>query len=680
MDNSFYINSLISETSPYLLQHAHNPVNWYPWGKAALEKAVHEDKPLIISIGYSSCHWCHVMESESFMDEEVARLMNDHFVCIKVDREERPDIDQVYMDAVHLMNRQGGWPLNVFALPGGKPFFGGTYFTKTQWIGLCNEIISMYRIQRNELVTYAEKLSEGVSSMNLFETEAGNDKIETSVISEIFDNLYKDLDTKNGGLNAGNKFPMPDVFSFLLRYHALTGNTKAMEQVRLTLEKMATGGIFDQLGGGFARYSTDVYWKVPHFEKMLYDNAQLIGLYSEAWQHTHNPLFKEIVYHTFEFVASEFTSPEGGFYSSLDADSEGEEGKYYLWTENEIKETCGANSSISMDYFGIGNEGLLEDDKNILVVADTFPSLMKKYNLRQEELENILSEMKFKMSAYRDKRIKPTLDDKCLTCWNSMMTDNLLTAYRVFQDTAFLGAAEKNILFIQKYLYKEGKLFRNFRQGKTSVPAYLDDYSLLIKALISFYEVKFNFDYLAEAGRLIGHVTEHFYDIQTGYFHFTDKNADKLFSHKIETADNVIPSSNSVMAINLFLLGKLMTQKEYLGMSRTMLEGMMENVIRYPSYYANWAKLLLYFKLPFFEIAITGKDAIHKRMELESVLLPNKVVVGSDIENQSLPLLKDRFVKDKTLFYVCTNNTCSLPVEEPEKVISMIKESMNLRY
>ena len=665
-------NNLINESSPYLLQHAHNPVNWFPWGNEALEKAASENKILIISIGYAACHWCHVMEKETFENEEAAEIMNEHFVCIKVDREERPDIDHIYMDAIQLMNQRGGWPLNIFALPDGRPFFCGTYFPRTQWMGLCNEISSMYKHDAERITEFASKLAEGILSVSVVDVPSDNNLVEKADPAVIYDKLYESFDREEGGLFTSNKFPMPGVFSFLLLYYYHSGENEALEQVQLTLGKMASGGIYDQLGGGFARYSTDIYWKVPHFEKMLYDNAQLISLYSQAYQVTLNPLYKKVVEGCYHFLTNELMRPGGGFYSSLDADSEGEEGKYYIWQEKEIGEIAAENADLIMTYYGTGQAGLWENGKNILLIAEKISAVATAFSKTVEETMSIIFEVNQKLSDYRNLRSKPATDDKILLSWNCLAIIGFLDAYFVFKDEKFLVTARQNLLFILENMMDGSQPYRNFKNGKKTIPAFLEDYSLLIKALISFYGISFDPAYLNMAKTLTSLVLKEFYDEKSGYFYFQSTRENKLIANKIELADNVISSSNSIMADNLFHLGKILTKSEYLEISEKMLNGMMESLEKNPSYYANWGKLFLHRKWPFYEVAICGEKMKEFKNELEKLYLPNMVVVGSERAVDILPLLENRFAENKTLIYVCNDNSCSLSVDHVQEAILLI--------
>ncbi|MCP4551453.1 MAG: thioredoxin domain-containing protein, partial [Bacteroidetes bacterium] len=495
-----FTNHLINESSPYLLQHAHNPVNWYPWGTEALEKAKRENKLIIISIGYAACHWCHVMEHESFEDEEVAKFMNNNFIAIKIDREERPDIDQVYMNAVQLISGRGGWPLNCITLPDGRPIYGGTYFPKAQWMEMLTRVSQFIKQNPDKAEQQAIALTEGVRSNEMILKNTEEVSFKISDLNNIFDAWKSNIDYKNGGQKRAPKFPLPVGYQFLLQYHYLTKNQDALKAVNITLDKMADGGIYDQIGGGFARYSTDAIWKVPHFEKMLYDNAQLVSLYSTAFQLNKNPNYKLIVKETLAFIQRELTSEEGGFYSSLDADSEGVEGKFYVWTMSEIRNVLGDQADLIIDYYNITEKGNWENGANILLKSSKDSRISSKHKISKSELELRVADAKGKLLAARAKRIRPGLDDKILTSWNALMLKAYVDAYRVFGVEDYLDAALKNAEFIMsKVKSTNHRLHRNYKNGESSINAFLDDYTFTISAFISLYQATFDEKWLTVA-------------------------------------------------------------------------------------------------------------------------------------------------------------------------------------
>jgi uncharacterized protein len=675
-EKSMYTNALIHETSPYLLQHAHNPVDWYPWGDEALAKAKKENKMLLISVGYAACHWCHVMEHESYEDTVVANIMNKNFVCIKVDREERPDVDQVYMNAAYLINGNGGWPLNALAMPDGKPFFAGTYFPKEKWIQLLKYFADLYKSDPHKLKEQADHVSYGINDIENVPMNNTPVSFSAATLDGMFSTLSQSIDMEKGGTKGTVKFPMPSIWEYLLQYNYLTGNKNALKSVETTLQHIAHGGIYDQVGGGFSRYATDANWHAPHFEKMLYDNAQLVSLYSHAFQCTKNPLYKRIVYETIAFVKRELTSPEGGFYSSLDADSEGEEGKFYVWSEDEVKEILGSDAGVFSDYFSITNKGNWEPGKNIPDINESDKKAEKKYNLTGDELQHKIDELKLKVLTERNKRIHPHTDDKILTSWNALMAKGLLDAYEAFDEKEFLQMAETNIDFLLKNIStKENSLYRNYKNGKSTIPAFLDDYAFMISALIDYYQVSFNETYLQKANELAQYTNQHFFDKSSSMFFYTDDQHSNLIARKMEVSDNVIPSSNSEMAKNLLLLGLYFENKNYEDQSLQLVKNVIEDIKKTPAYYSNWAQAMAsQIKEPY-EIAIVGADWKKKLSEFHRSYLPNTIYLGGNNEG-NLALLQSKLVNGKTMIYVCENKTCQRPVEEVTEAIHQINGSV----
>ncbi|MEO6882478.1 MAG: thioredoxin domain-containing protein [Bacteroidia bacterium] len=669
-----YTNHLIHESSPYLLQHAHNPVDWYPWGDSALAKAKKENKLMLISIGYSACHWCHVMEHESFEDTAVADIMNKYFVCIKVDREERPDIDQVYMNAVQLMTGSGGWPLNCFTLPDGKPIYGGTYFRKEDWKNILLSLADTFRLHPEKIREYAEKLTEGVQKSELISKNSQPENFKLDFLTQAYKSWIPRFDTVNGGPNRAPKFPLPNNYEFLLSYYAQTKDKNVLKQIELTLDKMAEGGIYDQVGGGFARYSTDDQWKIPHFEKMLYDNAQLVTLYSQAFQLTKKKLYKQIVDETLAFIAREMTSPEGAFYSALDADSEGKEGKYYVWTKVELQQIIGTDFNLFADYYNVNNVGYWEEDNYILLRKKLDEAFAKEHKIPLEKLETKVQEFKNKLLIAREKRIHPALDDKSLTSWNALMLKAYTDAYKAFGEKLFLDAVLKNANFIlQKQLRPDGGLNHTYKSGKSSINGYLDDYSFTMEAFISLYQCTFDEKWLTISKQLADYCILHFQDKTTGMFYYTSDLDAALIARKTELTDNVIPASNSSMAKDLFFLGNYFDDTHYLEISKQMLNNVKPFIVDYPENYSNWMLLMTHFTAPFYEVAIVGSDAIAKQKELESYFIPNKIISGS-LVNSTLPLLEDKYVSGKTLIYVCQDKTCQLPVSEVKNAVKEMEK------
>ncbi|MGB0390056.1 MAG: thioredoxin domain-containing protein [Salibacteraceae bacterium] len=673
MDSPKYTNHLINETSPYLLQHAHNPVEWYPWGEEALQKAKKENKLLLISVGYAACHWCHVMEHESFENEEVAQIMNAHFICIKVDREERPDIDQIYMNAVQLLTGSGGWPLNCIALPDSRPIYGGTYFKKTQWIDILQKLADEYRNNPDKVIDYAERLTAGIREIDLVEKNQDNSEFSKDTLDEMVINWQRDFDLIEGGANRSPKFPLPNNFQFLMRYAALNHQDSIDNYVALSLRKMAFGGLYDQIGGGFTRYSTDKYWKVPHFEKMLYDNGQLISLYSEAYTKYRDPNFKAIVNQTIEFCKRELYAGNGVFYSSLDADSEGEEGKFYVWTENEFCEVLGSDSNIMKAYYNIGKMGLWEHGNNILLRNKSNKEIAIENNLSVANLEVVVQRSNSKLLARRNKRIHPGLDDKSLTSWNALMLSGLVDAYVAFGEDSYLEEAKKVGRFITVTQRREdGGLNHNYKNGISNINGFLEDYSHSMEALLKLYQASSDEKWLHETKRLADYTIHNFFDSKSGMFYFTSILDSQLIARKMEITDNVIPSSNASMANALFLLGTIYDNESYLEISNTMLNNMKDQMPTYGSGYSHWGNLMLKKVYPFSEIAVVGSDNKNMMKRINEYYIPNKLILGSKNASK-LPLLEGKYMEGESFFYVCYNKACQLPTKDLNQALKQIK-------
>ena len=671
-------NHLANESSPYLLQHARNPVDWYPWGEKALAKAKAENKMLIISVGYAACHWCHVMEHESFEDTTVARIMNENFVAIKVDREERPDIDDIYMTACHMATGRGcGWPLNAFALPDGRPVWAGTYFPRKQWIDILTYFIKTRQEEGDKLESYAEELTKGIQNSETLNLFQGEHQFQSETIDTYAKQLVNTIDLKKGGRKGAPKFPMPNIHQFLLHHHARSGDKKSLKAVITTLDEMAAGGIYDHLGGGFARYSVDANWQVPHFEKMLYDNGQLVSLYAQAFQLTKNTRYKEVIEQTLEYIAREMTSPEGGFYSSLDADSEREEGKFYVWTKEEIDSLLSdeKTNKVFADYYTIKKGGNWEHNKNVLHIKKSLAKVAKANKITEEATTTLLASARAQLLHARAQRIRPGLDDKVLTSWNALMLKGYVDAYRALGKKAYLDIALRNADFLLKNMQqKDKRLNRNYKDGKSVINAFLDDYALLIDAFISLYQVTFDEQWLFEAKALNEYAIQHFYDKKGGLFFYTSDEDPALIARKKEVADNVISSSNSVMARNLFHLGTFLYDNDYLEMSKVMMSTVNSSFAEsgQPGFYANWCSLYLSLNNPPYEVAIIGEDYAVKQKELLAQYLPDVLFLGGKEEGK-LQLLKNKKVDEETLIYVCQNKTCKLPVREVDKALTMIK-------
>lgn len=678
MADKQFTNRLEKASSPYLQQHAHNPVDWFPWGKEALEKAKKEDKPIMVSIGYSACHWCHVMERESFEDEDIAAIMNEHFVCIKVDREERPDVDQVYMDAVHAMGLQGGWPLNAFLLPDQRPFYGGTYFPPQGWAQLCNQIGKVFKEQREDLEKSAEGFMQtlGRSEVEKYGLESTGNQFTKEKLHEMAKKFAENFDLNKGGNNRAPKFPMPVNYRFLLHEGVINQNQESLDHVERTLNNMAWGGLYDQVGGGFTRYSTDMDWFVPHFEKMLYDNGQLVSLYTEAYQVFKHPLYKQTVYQTIDWLEREMTSPENGFYSALDADSEGEEGKFYLWTENEFQTLLGPDADLMIDFYNI-TSGNWEPQKNIPFRSENHDAFAKRNNIELDELEDIIKSTNLKLLNERSKRVRPGLDDKILTGWNALMLKGLCAAFAVFKEDKFLQLALKNAQFILDHVYDNGHLKRNYKDNQATIDAYLEDYAAVIQAFIALYEVTFDESWLTHAEALTETTLEEFFDKDEELFFFTSNTAEALIARKKEIFDNVIPSSNSMMATNLYHLGILIDNETYIEKSNVMLQRIDRVVTMAPQDLANWAVFYGQRTYPTAEIAIVSNDLTNDMHRLNDLFIPNKVLVGKTSNALSnLVLLASReLVNNESTFYLCYNKACQLPVNTTEDVFKQLQTS-----
>ncbi|WKK66368.1 thioredoxin domain-containing protein [Lutimonas zeaxanthinifaciens] len=675
-----FTNALINETSPYLLQHAHNPVNWYPWNDETLELAKKENKLLLISVGYAACHWCHVMERESFEDSTVAALMNENFINVKVDREERPDVDQIYMNAVQLLTGSGGWPLNCVALPDGRPIWGGTYFPKENWINALTQLADLYKNEPEKAQDYATKLTEGVKQTGLIELNEEEAVFDKSGLDLAIENWLPTMDQKNGGRKGAPKFPMPGNLSFLLRYAVQNNDQEMMNYVNTSLTQIAYGGIFDHVGGGFARYSVDDHWHVPHFEKMLYDNAQMVSLYSNAYLVTKDALYKEVVYRTIDFVEAELYKDIGAFYSSLDADSyneegELEEGAFYVWTKNELQTVLQDDFELFSKYYNINGYGKWEDDKYHLIRSISNAQFSEENDVDEAEIQLKLKKWQEILSEERNKRDRPRLDDKTLTSWNALMLKGYIDAFRVFQEDRFLEVALKNARFLQTKMIKEdGGLYRNFKNDRSNIEAYLEDYATVIDAYISLYEVTLDEKWLQNAKQLTDYSFDHFYNEESKMFFFTSDMETGLITRKVETDDNVIPSSNSIMANNLFKLGHYFANKYYSENAVTMLNNVKEMTINYGAGASNWLNLYSNFIGEYYEVAIVGPEALDKLKALNQVYIPNKMIIGSQVES-NLPLLEYKFNENETTIYVCINGACKLPVSETEKALEQINRS-----
>lgn len=675
-----FTNDLISESSPYLLQHAHNPVHWKAWNEATLQQAKKEKKLMVVSIGYAACHWCHVMEHESFEDSTVAAVMNQHYISVKVDREERPDVDQTYINAVQLMTGSAGWPLNVVTLPDGRPVWGGTYFRKNDWINALEQIQEVYKSEPEKLIAYANRLEEGIKTMDLIELKTEAVNFKNFPVAEIVSKWSNQFDERNGGFKGAPKFMMPNNLEFLLRQAVSEKDDELLAYVTLSLDKMAFGGLYDQIGGGFARYSTDEKWHVPHFEKMLYDNAQLVTLYSNVFSVTQNPLYKDVVEETLNFIEREMTNSEGGFYSSLDADSKNEkgaleEGAFYVFTSEELRRLLKDDFEIFKEYYNVNSFGHWEKDNYVLIRQKTDAEIEREFGLTSEVFQQKKKSWKETLRAYRNQRPKPRLDDKTLTSWNALMLKGYTEAYKVFGKEAYLNSAIKNAKFIaEKQLQENGALFHNYKDGKSSINGFLEDYAFTIEAFIALYQTTLDEQWLHLSKKMTEYAIDNFFDSEKQMFYFTSKKDPAIVSRNFEYRDNVIPASNSAMAKNLFLLSKYFENTGFETISQQMLKNVSTEIMQYPSGFSNWLDLLLNFKNDFYEVVIIGEDVEEKVKNINKHYLPNKIIAGSREENNG-PLFQNRFVPNETLIYVCKNNTCKLPIKDPKIAIESLNKN-----
>lgn len=680
-----YTNDLIKETSPYLLQHAHNPVNWEAWKPEVLHRAKKENKLLLISIGYAACHWCHVMEEECFEDPEVAEVMNSYFINIKIDREERPDVDHIYMDALQMMTGSGGWPLNIVALPDGRPFWGATYVKKTDWIRVLDQLQDLYKKDPGKIEDYAQKLAEGLKTINLVsppETAVG--MLELDQLQAIYKDWEKFFDTKMGGYNRAPKFMMPVNLNFLLHYSTAMNDISSLEYVNTTLTKMAYGGVYDHVGGGFARYSVDDKWHVPHFEKMLYDNGQLISVYSKAYAATGNSLYKKVVEESISFVKTELLDENSGFYSSLDADSynsekELEEGAYYVWHKEELELLLGENFELFRSYYNINSYGHWEKGNYVLIRNETDEAIAKKHDISAEVLRQKINEAKHILLKAREKRDKPRLDDKILTSWNGLMLSGLIDAYKYLGNEEYLKLALKNASFIKENLIKaDGGMYRNHKNGTSSINGYLEDFVTVANAFMQLYEVTADEKWLLQSKALLDYCIANYQDPESGLFYFTSKKDDYVIRRTIETTDNVIPSSNSIMALTLFKMSKIFLDSPYEDIALNMFETIQETIQESGHNHANWLNMALYFNKPFYEIAVVGEKYDEIIQTLQANYLPNTVFAATTGASQ-LSLLQNRLEEGNTLVYVCQQGSCKLPVTTPAEVMEQITQASDDR-
>jgi uncharacterized protein YyaL (SSP411 family) len=685
-----HTNRLMHETSPYLLQHAHNPVDWYPWGPEALQKARAENKPILLSIGYSACHWCHVMEHESFEDPQIAAMMNEHFVNIKVDREERPDLDHIYQNVVQLLSGQGGWPLTMFLTPDQEPFYGGTYFPPEDRYGrpgfprIMRAVVDAYHNRRTDVVKSVEQISEALQKLSAVEDSAGTptpDMLENAARV-----LASHVDMVHGGFGTQPKFPNPSNLEFLLRFWRATGNENFLNMVKLTLQKMAYGGIYDQLGGGFHRYSVDSHWLVPHFEKMLYDNAQLLPLYLELYQITGEPFYARIARETLTYVQREMLQPGGGFYATQDADSEGEEGKFFVWTKAEVEAILGDDARLFCRYYDVTETGNWEHGQNILHLTISLEQLARIFNQEPATVAPRIEAARATLFAVREQRSKPFRDEKVLTSWNALMVSGMLQAATVLDDTTALQAATDTLAFLQRQMWRDGRLLSVYKDGQAKLNGYLDDYAFLVNAQLDAFEATFERPYLAFAETLTAVLLTEFWDEEQGGFFFTGKSHEALISRTKSAFDQAIPSGLSMATRALLRLYYYTGRSDYLQRAEQVLRLFRRQMEQQPFGFGGLLTALDFYLHKPQEIVLVGHlDTPEAQALLQAIrrqYLPNKTLLHIDPQRleetlQALPLLGDVLagktqVNGKATVYVCHNFTCSLPVTEAEALTTVL--------
>jgi uncharacterized protein YyaL (SSP411 family) len=677
-------NRLINETSPYLLQHAHNPVDWYAWGQEALQRAKQEDKPMLVSIGYAACHWCHVMERESFEDLPTASLMNQYFICIKIDREERPDLDHFFMDALQATSGNGGWPLNMFLTSDGRPFYGGTYFppermhNRISWKELLLQIHGAYQKRRAEIEEQANNLIAHLQKSNQLKVNSRFEVSQEEMFTEqqtqkIFNNIMGAADQVEGGFGHAPKFPQTYTIQYLLRYHHFTGNREALDQATLSLKKMMRGGIYDQLGGGFCRYSTDAQWLAPHFEKMTYDNALLLLVLAEAFQLTGDPEYKRVAVETIDFMQRELQDANGGFYAALDADSEGEEGKFYTWSKKEFEQVLGEDAPAIAALFDVTEQGNWEE-VNILHMQKSIQEWAGEISLTEETAMSLLFEAKSKLMACRNKRVRPATDDKIILGWNALFNQALSKAGQAFGEEEWTALAIQNMEFLLGSFEsrENGQFLHTHKAGVSKYPAFLDDVAYLIQALLYLYEPTGSLDYLEKAKALMLYAIENFGDEEQLFFYYTPSFQSDILVRKKDLYDGAIPSGNAIMAWNLYRLGLLFDQQDWRKRAEMMLETVKDAAVKYPTSYGIWSNLLLEFTQGTHEILVLGPQARQMGQELLSSYVPNKVFMAAVEAKTGYPLMEGRLSTPDTKIFICRNYTCSLPLATPEEAMALV--------
>jgi uncharacterized protein YyaL (SSP411 family) len=667
-------NTLSSSTSPYLLQHKNNPVHWQEWSDELLELAKKKNKCLLISVGYSACHWCHVMAHESFEDEEVAQIMNEHFINIKIDREERPDIDQIYMDAAQILTGRGGWPLNAFALPDGRPFYAGTYFPKDNWKIILKNIAEAYKEQPDKLVNTAERLTEGLGSEELIFQQTQDSDLNEETLKKYYQDWFDDIDFEYGGLDKAPKFPMPCIWESLLEYQAIYKDKKALQAVEIALDQMHGKGIFDWLGGGFARYSVDEFWFAPHFEKMLYDNAQLLSLYANAYKITKKADYTSCIEQCISFIQKELKDENMGYYSALDADTEGEEGKFYTWTYAEVKSILSeVEFEMAVELFNLKPQGNWEDGRNILSQFKSIEELAEQFKCSGSEIENHLSSIRKKLKSVRGLRIKPGIDFKLITAHNAMLVHGFAKAFQATQNQDYKTLSRQLMDEILEHATNEDYSL-NRLMNKAEIEGFLDDFAFTVKALIEVYQITFEVKYVKYAESIVKYVQNHFFDNESGLFFYASDQS-KLIVRKKEIGDNVVPSSNAIMAENLWVLGHLISNSEFTEISKNMVLKVQPLFKKYKMYFATWYKLKMAHLRSQTEIAIAGKNAIQTAKKLQQNFFPISHFYGGN--NENLPQLKHKVKPNQLQYFVCKHQSCSKPLTDIEDFIQLLSEIEN---
>ena len=668
------MNELATESSPYLLQHAQNPVHWKAWSSKTIKEALEKEQLIIVSIGYSACHWCHVMEHETFENEAAAAVMNAHFTAIKVDREERPDVDAVYMKAIQIMTQRGGGPINVVCLPDGRPIWGGTYFKIEEWTDTLQQLQKLYTTKPEKLIEYAQKLQEAMTSLHYFPV-AQKITHTDAVLQGLVDKWKKSFDHEYGGMARAPKFMMPNNYAFLMRYGYQNKDEELLDFVDLTLTKMAYGGLFDTLEGGFSRYSVDMKWHVPHFEKMLYDNGQLLSLYANAFKRTQNHLFQEVIEKTISFLQTNLDNKEGGFYSALDADSLNdnnvlEEGAFYVWKKSELQTLITEDFEIFSSVFNINAFGHWEHGNYVLIQNETLEAIAQTFGISTSDLQQKKKNWERLLFGVRQKRNPPRLDDKCLTSWNALALKGFVDSYKALKNPLYLNLALQNAQFITGKLWSaEGHLWRSYKNGTATINGFLEDYACVIQSFISLFEVTFDENWLHNAKQLMDYSLEHFFDSEHQLFTYTSDLDSALVAKHYETEDNVIPASNSIMAENLYFLSVHYANSFYEKIASEMLHKILPN-IDYPSAFSNWLNLALAFSNAK-ELAILGPNAVAEVQNINEQYVPELLVSGST-SYSTLPFLKHRFQEGKTLFYLCENKACQAPTENVAEIFKEV--------